>query len=128
MDSASKDAATDKVRCVTTDGFPYNHPELQRRVLLGRHQELELPRDEYEKLRERGLVATAEEIEADEARKRQAIKTEIEQQQAQAQKEFEAERARLLKERQEAEDRRAVTQHDRLSQAAARAKEKVKGR
>lgn len=52
----------ERINCIAKDGFPYLNPHAAR-AMVGRHQRLSLPREEYERLRAQGRVILPEEME-----------------------------------------------------------------
>ena len=98
----------DLVRCVALDGFKLNASHLNGRpTLIGKGQQIELPRADFDRLAADSLVRALGDVEQEQALAEQQARAEEQRRQAEAaelqaqsQREFNENRARLLAQRE----------------------------
>lgn len=112
---------SDKVRCITLDGFKHG------RALLGRHQEIDLPRDEFERRRAQGLVADLAEFTVQQAKEEHDTAAELAEVQRKAQEEWDAARKRLVEQRKARDAAAEEKQIENHEKAVTRIRKKKAG-
>lgn len=118
-----------KITCIAKEGFPYVS-EHGTRGLIGRHQQVDLPRADFEKLHAQGLVLRPEEFAGLVEQGEQHTQAEADAQLADGQAQFDkarAERAKLVRQREEAmmqdEIKRAERQAELVKQNVKKRRE-----